>query len=252
MNKWEYLRIYVICKQGTLLLNKAKRWLKDDEISNYLSSLGKAGWELVNVVEEIGGERKENQDGSVVAGLLDLAIAGPRVTTQNQHRAVTLGYHFWFKRLFEPKLCDNCKTENNISDMFCRQCGEIIGVDPSPTDYFNRGNRRLEEDKLADAIADYSKAIHMKSDFVDAYRRRGVAHKLIGEFDKAINDFNDTLEFQPNDASTYYSRATVWRKKGENRRAVSDFQKYLDLGGGKRLGDQSRVEDIVKDLKKKL
>jgi tetratricopeptide (TPR) repeat protein len=251
MNKWEYLKIHIMLEQGIILFYKAKRLLKEDDVTDYITSLGKEGWELVNVVEEIGNERVENKESKAIAGLFDLAIAGPRVTAQNQHKAVTLGYYLWFKRLFEPKLCNKCKTENNASDMFCKQCGELIGGNPSASDYFNRGNQLLDGDQLVDAIKEYSKSIQLKIDYVDAYRRRGVAYKLNHELDEAINDFNKAIDFQPNDASTYYNRATVWRKKGENRPAVLDFQKYLDLGGGVRHGDQSKVEDIIKELKKK-
>jgi hypothetical protein len=91
-----------------------------------INALGKSGWELVNVVEEIGNERDENKNGKAIATLLDFAIAGPRVTTATQHKAVTLGYYLWFKRPYEPKVCPNCKTENSLEDTFCYQCGTKI------------------------------------------------------------------------------------------------------------------------------
>jgi hypothetical protein len=33
---------------------------------------------------------------------------------------------------------------------------------------------------------------------------------------------------------------------------VADFQKYLEYGGGVRDGDQAEVEEMIRDLEKKL
>jgi hypothetical protein len=34
--------------------------------------------------------------------------------------------------------------------------------------------------------------------------------------------------------------------------AIADYQKYLDLGGGLRFGDQSETEEIIRELQKEL
>ena len=101
MQKWEYLKIHIMLEQGSLFSYQSQKIIDDREIMERINALGKSGWELVNVVEEVGNERDKNKSSNVVAALLDFAIAGPRVTTANQHKTVTLGYYLWFKRPHE-------------------------------------------------------------------------------------------------------------------------------------------------------
>jgi len=123
MKKWEYLELHLVLEQGKLYLYQPPKIFKGEEVVNYINTLGKEGWELINAVEETGNERSDNKEGQAIASLLDLAIAGPRVTNMTQHRAVTLGYFLWFKRAYEPKICKNCKAENSSADMYCNRCG---------------------------------------------------------------------------------------------------------------------------------
>lgn len=80
-------------------------------VRDYLSSLGKEGWELVSVAPQIGDLNPMKGKSAAVASLMDFAIAGPRVTTISQHRAGTVGYFFWFKRPMEIINCPVCKAE---------------------------------------------------------------------------------------------------------------------------------------------
>jgi hypothetical protein len=123
MQKWEYKKLFVMLEEGKLFLLHSGKIVQDQEVLEFINSLGKVGWELVNIVDEIGNERPRNKTGKLVASLFDFAIAGPRVTPMTQYRTVTLGYHLWFRRPYEPKVCKKCKAENNFEDSFCRQCG---------------------------------------------------------------------------------------------------------------------------------
>ena len=52
------------------------------------------------------------------------------------------------------------------------------------------------------------------------------------------------------DADAYDNRA-VARETADRNAAAADFQRYLDLGGGQRDGDQAQVKARIRRLKKR-
>lgn len=164
---------------------------------------------------------------------------------------------------------------------------EAIRLKPDmPEAYFNRGIVRGIQGKLSESIMDYDEAIRLKPDFWEAYLSRGNAYRSIGNFDSAIADLDKVIEIKPDDINArgnrgitwrdkgdldnsvtdlnyviqikpdndlaYYNRATVWEMKNNYELAIDDYQKYLDLGGGVRIGDQKEVEEKIQKLKGRL
>jgi tetratricopeptide (TPR) repeat protein len=71
----------------------------------------------------------------------------------------------------------------------------------------------------------------------------------------AIADYTEAIRLKPDYAESYYNRGLVHRRQSDLasvKAAIADFQKYLDLGGGIRDGDPTKVEGFIRDLKKKL
>jgi hypothetical protein len=63
------------------------------------------------------------------------------------------------------------------------------------------------------------------------------------------------IRLKPNFAAAYYNRGVARRDKSDPASAgaaIADFQKYLDLGGAIRVGNQATVEQFIRDLKNKL
>src|SRR5262245_52733922 len=54
----------------------------------------------------------------------------------------------------------------------------------------------------------------------------------------------------PTTARPTTTRAQLLKGKTRPKMAIVDYQKYLDLGGGVRYGDQAEVQQIIRDLKK--
>jgi tetratricopeptide (TPR) repeat protein len=130
---------------------------------------------------------------------------------------------------------------------------EAIRVKPDYANPFNnRGAARKAKGDLEGALQDYNEAIRLKSDYADAFYNRGNARKAKGDLEGALEDYNEAIRVKPDYASPYYNRALIFQDKANHGAAIADFQKYLDLGGEMRDGDQQEVEDKIRDLRKKL
>ncbi len=116
----------------------------------------------------------------------------------------------------------------------------------------NRGNALKEQGDVDGAIADYTEAIRLQSNDPDAYYNRGIARKRQGDLVGAIMDYSEAIRLRPDDPDSYYNRAIVHKEREDFMKAITDYQKYLDLGGGIRDGDQEEVEEIIRKLKKRL
>jgi tetratricopeptide (TPR) repeat protein len=130
---------------------------------------------------------------------------------------------------------------------------EAIRIKPDyPSALNNRGLARADQGDLDGAIADYNQAIRLKPDYAVAFNSRAVARKDKGDLYGALADYNEAIRLEPDYADAYYNRALLFRQKAEHEAAISNFQKYLDLGGGTRDGDQAAIEQKILDLKKRI
>lgn len=153
--------------------------------------------------------------------------------------------------------------------------------------YYNRAIAKKQKGDTRGAIADYTEAIRIDAKNEDAYYNRGLAYKSLGDSDAALKDYDEVIRINPNYAEAfnsranvlkdkgqlddairdydraialemptidipYYNRADAWKRKGEFQKAIDDYQKYVDLGGGKRDGDEAQVLEWIADLKTKL
>jgi tetratricopeptide (TPR) repeat protein len=63
------------------------------------------------------------------------------------------------------------------------------------------------------AIADYTQAIRIAPNYVDAYNQRGSAYINKGDEDRAIADFTQVIRLDPNNALAYLWRGISYQKK---------------------------------------
>lgn len=129
---------------------------------------------------------------------------------------------------------------------------EAIRLKPGYAEAFvNRGVAREGKRDLEGALEDYSQAIRLDPGLALAFYDRGNAHKATGDQEGALRDYNDAIRLKPDYANAFYNRALVFRDKANYEAAIQDFQKYLDLGGGVKYGDQQKVEEMIRGLKNK-
>jgi tetratricopeptide (TPR) repeat protein len=95
------------------------------------------------------------------------------------------------------------------------------------------GHALALENRLDEAIADYTQAIKVNPGLMDAYYDRGVARAKKADFDGALADFNKAVELNPNYAVAYYNRGHVKYFQGDLTGAMTDLNQAITLDPNK-------------------
>lgn len=137
--------------------------------------------------------------------------------------------------------------------------GAIIDVDQAirlnpqfAEAYSRRAGAKFNIGDYGGAVADADQAVRLNPHYAGAYNNRGIARKARGDLEGAIADYTQAIHLNTDYTDAYYNRGIAREKKGDLKGAMADYQQYLDLGGGRRDGDQAKVEGWIQDLKKKL
>ncbi|MEP0902447.1 tetratricopeptide repeat protein [Nodosilinea sp. FACHB-13] len=93
----------------------------------------------------------------------------------------------------------------------------------------NRGNVRVSQNKLAEALEDYNQAVTLAPDQPDPYLNRGAALEGLGRWEDAIADYSQVLALNPDDAAAYNNRGNAQAGLGNWETALADYQKAVDL-----------------------
>ncbi len=79
------------------------------------------------------------------------------------------------------------------------------------------------------AIADFSQAIEIDSDYARAYNNRGVLYKDIKQYDKAIDDYSHAIEIDPKNPTAWYSRGNAYNDLHQYDNAVADYSRAIEI-----------------------
>ena len=96
--------------------------------------------------------------------------------------------------------------------------------------YFQRGNNRYFQKRFKDACIDYSKAIEINPQLVEAWSNKGTVLYKLGKHDEAIKAFDRTIEINPQDAEAWYNKGTALKALGRTIEADAAFTKAQKLG----------------------
>ncbi len=99
----------------------------------------------------------------------------------------------------------------------------VMAAIPSPTPpppdfnfYQKRAEGFVAKGDLDSAVADYNKAIELRSGEPSAYLSRGMAFLKKNNYDLSIVDFSKAIELNPREAMAYLNRGNSYEKKGES------------------------------------
>ena len=98
--------------------------------------------------------------------------------------------------------------------------------------------RRLRQ--FDDAVADCSKAIELKDDYVDAQIACGSAYGSTGDFKSSIRYFDRALALEPDNARAHNNRGDALLQSGDYASALQEFESAIGIKPGYELAMVNR------------
>ncbi|NEZ65041.1 tetratricopeptide repeat protein [Leptolyngbyaceae cyanobacterium CCMR0082] len=112
----------------------------------------------------------------------------------------------------------------------------VEALPDEPAVWSNRGNVRVSQNKLQDAIHDYDQAIALDPLQPDPYLNRGAAYEAVGNWQEAIDDYNRLLKLSPDDPAAYNNRGNAKGAQGDWKAALKDYEKSITIQPSFSLG----------------
>lgn len=99
----------------------------------------------------------------------------------------------------------------------------------SPQEFYARGFAKALEKNYQDALKDYSKAIKLNPNFLEAYIERGASRYKLGDARGALQDCNQALEIEPNSTQAYYYLGRARYRLGYTASAIKAYTQAIRL-----------------------
>jgi tetratricopeptide (TPR) repeat protein len=107
---------------------------------------------------------------------------------------------------------------------------KAVALDPNDENVqFEYGKALFAEQKYADALLKFNKAIELGILNVAAYVYSGICYFYLNEFDKGVEILTKSIELNANVASAYLWRANNYAGVSKNAEACTDYKKYLEF-----------------------
>ena len=95
--------------------------------------------------------------------------------------------------------------------------------------YSYLGSAYLDQGKIAQAIAEYTKAIEIDNNDVQAHNNRGNAYAKLGQFPQALADLDAVIAIAPSLPDPYFNRGLIYDKEAKLSQAILDYNKAIEL-----------------------
>ena len=99
----------------------------------------------------------------------------------------------------------------------------------NPAVWSNRGNVRIGQYKLDEAIADFNRSIEIAPEYPDAYLNRGIAYEGKRQWEQAISDYNYVLSLTPQDPVALNNRGNAKAGQEKWQEALDDYQQAAEI-----------------------
>jgi tetratricopeptide (TPR) repeat protein len=113
--------------------------------------------------------------------------------------------------------------------LFTVACLGLFAQKPEALEHFNKAERLYNAQKYEAAITEYSKAIEIDNEYINAYLRRAFCYNVAGKYEEAIKDYDKIIELQPNNIYALNSRGSAKNKLKKYDEAIKDFNKVLSI-----------------------
>ena len=95
--------------------------------------------------------------------------------------------------------------------------------------YFDRGKEYYKNQQYTKAIQDFTHAIDLNPNFIEAHNYRGFTYLHHQEYIKAIQDFTKAIDLQPIAPKSYFSRGSTYNRLKQYTEAIRDFTQAIHL-----------------------
>ena len=149
----------------------------------------------------------------------------------------------WFMSFSSPNLVTNIKLAenyNNLAEIYIKkgdvaqafaEYNKAIEVETfSAVLFYNRGCLYIGQGKFNLAIKDFIKAIKIDPKYVQAYDNLGFIYAKQGQSIQAVSIFTKAIEIDPSYSSAYYNREMVYYNLKEYDKAWGDVHKAEEWG----------------------
>ncbi|MEH2196879.1 tetratricopeptide repeat protein [Nostoc sp.] len=108
--------------------------------------------------------------------------------------------------------------------------------------YVKLGDECFEKGEYPNAIANYTKALKVKSSDIDLYYRRGLAHYQLGDYEAAIADYSQAIYINIHDAKSYNKRGLALSQLGRLEEAINDYTEAIRINPNVAVAYKNRAE----------
>jgi tetratricopeptide (TPR) repeat protein len=118
-------------------------------------------------------------------------------------------------------------------------------------EYFYMAYKKYNNKDFQGAIADYSIAIELNSNYSQAYRDRGNSKCKLQDYQGSIADYSKAILLNPNDSDAYYNRGCSKANLKDNQAAIADYSKAIELNPNEEYAYVNRgcSKDVLEDYK---
>jgi tetratricopeptide (TPR) repeat protein len=156
-------------------------------------------------------------------GLVQSADAASNIQTSNlTQQQISQGEKIAKKAFQAAKRGDFARSETYWTTL-------VEKFPENPAVWSNRGNVRIGQYKLAEAIADFNHSIEIAPEYPDAYLNRGIAYEGQRLWSQAIADYNHVLSLTPQDPVALNNRGNAKAGQQQWQNALDDYQQAADL-----------------------
>jgi tetratricopeptide (TPR) repeat protein len=115
-------------------------------------------------------------------------------------------------------------------DQAIKEFTKAIEISPNFVEaYLNRGVSYDIKGQYDQAIEEFAKAIEINPRYAEAYNKRGFTYRKKDQYEQAIKDYTKSIEINPIDAATYINRGFVYDNKGQHDQAIKDYIKAVEI-----------------------
>ncbi len=93
--------------------------------------------------------------------------------------------------------------------------------------WYNRGTTYTHLRRYENAISDFTEALRLKPTFAFAQCNRGFAYFQLGNYDHALTDYSAGVEHSKGPSFCYLNRGTLYLALGEYEKAIIDFTQVI-------------------------